>query len=332
MTEKIRILLTGATGLVGRAVAERILREEKYELIAVGGRQKAPEFENRRRPAFFQAAEIADYRTLEPLEKQSEIDVVIHAAGLAHQFGPIAREEFFAVNVRGTENICRLAGKIGARQLINLSSVSVYGNHGALAVGEDFACRPIGDYAESKLAAENRAAELCRQTGIALCTLRLGTVIGEEDRGNLSRLITTIDKGWFFWVGKGRNKKTLIYKNDVAESILKIVEADRRETEIFNLTAEAVEMKAVVEAIVFALGKKKPFFYVPENFLRLLFKLNRKIFPLEKIRAAERSLEKWLADDIYAGEKFYAKYAYLPPTPIGEAIARQVRHYLQSKK
>ena len=113
------------------------------------------------------------------------------------------------VNVEGNETpqFCR-------RQINQtfylISSVAVYGykNNDAAdgnmkKITEDEACFPKGEYAISRLKAEELAVKICRENDIALTILRLATVIGEGDRGNVSRLIEAIDKKRFVMIGKG---------------------------------------------------------------------------------------------------------------------------------
>ncbi|HVE55951.1 MAG TPA: NAD-dependent epimerase/dehydratase family protein, partial [Pyrinomonadaceae bacterium] len=167
---------------------------------------------------------------------------------------------------------------------------------------------------------------------IRLTILRLATVIGEGDRGNTARLITMIDKGRFFWVGKGGNKKSLIYKKDVAEGILKAIKSkENTGTEIYNLTGEAVSMREIVETIARGLNKKIPRIKVPEKFVRGLFSVNKTGLSFEYLKKFEKTFEKWLSDDIFSGRRFYEKFNFKPETTVYEALTKQVDYYLSQK-
>ncbi|MDO9566735.1 MAG: NAD-dependent epimerase/dehydratase family protein [Candidatus Desulfaltia sp.] len=69
-------------------------------------------------------------------------------------------------------------------------------------------CNPVGPYALSKYNAELRAIEISRESGMALTILRLATLYGEEDPGNVGRLMRTLDRGRFLWIGDGSNRKS----------------------------------------------------------------------------------------------------------------------------
>lgn len=331
MSKKKKILVTGASGFVGRAIVKKLQGFDDYETYEFFGKGKEEAQQKLVQRAYY--ADISNPDLFQKAADFAKTDIFIHTAGLAHQFGPVKQEDFWRVNVQGTENACTLASKIGVKHFVLISSVSVYGDYGASDIDETFVCNPIGFYAKSKLESENRALESCAQNGIRLTILRLATVIGENDPGNTSRLITAIDRRRFFWVGDGHNKKSLIYKEDIADGILRLIETEQNfGNEIYNLTAEAITMKEIVEEISRNLGRQAPHLAVPAGLVHKIFQLNKKTVSLEFLKKYEKTFEKWKSDDIFSGRKFYKKYNFRPKTPISEAIARQVKYYLNTKK
>jgi nucleoside-diphosphate-sugar epimerase len=204
-----------------------------------------------------------------------------------------------------------------------ISSVSVYGNYGSLEVTEDFKCNAKGEYAQSKRFSELKAIEICKKNSIKLTVLRLGTVIGENDRGNTARLITQINNNRFIWIGKGKNRKTLVYKKDVAEIIGKIVENEEFEAGTFNLVAKPLAMKKIVEIIFENLGKKKPKIFLPEQIVRKFFIIN-KILNIDLLERLEKIVDKWLSDEIFSGKKIFLQHNLAPKTEIGDALKKQI--------
>ena len=331
MADKRKILITGANGFVGGALLSELQNSGQFEVFGIVGR-KNPAFKLSPAQKIFQA-DISEYETFRETENLKNIDILIHCAGLAHQFGRIEREDFRKVNVRGTENVCRLAQKIGVRHFVSISSVAVYGDYGNQLIDETFECRPLGFYAESKLESERLAIEFCEKNNLRLTILRPSTVIGEGDRGNTARLITTIDKNLFFWIGKGINQKSLIYKTDLAKAILKMLESPEESgTEIYNLTAEAVSMSEIVGTISETLQRRPRRLKIPENLLRAFFLVNKTKLSFERLKKLEKTFEKWLSDDIFDGRKFREKFEFCPETKISEALERQVKYYLRQKK
>jgi len=332
MNEKTKILVSGVAGFVGSSLIDELQKTEKFAVYGLVGKRNQLGINNQAGLEKIFQSDISDYKTLKDAEELKNIEILVHTAGLAHQFGPVKKEDFWRVNVDGTENVCRLAQKIGVRHFILTSSVAVYGNYGKVEIDETFARHPEGFYAQSKLESEEKAREFCDKNNIQLTILRLATVIGEGDRGNTSRLITLIDKGRFIWIGNGVNKKSLIDKADVAKGILRVAEGQLdNETQIYNLTGETVSMREIVTTIARDLNKRTPRLKIPDKLVRGFFRVNKSGFSIEYLKKFEKTFEKWLSDDVFSGKKFNEKYNFKPETTVYEALSKQVNYYLSQK-
>jgi nucleoside-diphosphate-sugar epimerase len=350
----MKVLVTGARGFVGKAIIARLIKsdDDKMEIFRLyGGRpQKTEDSTADDTHSFY--VDITDLDAVLKLKKIGVIDAVIHAAGLAHQFDDLKRENFQSVNVKGTENILELSKQLCVEHFILISSVSVYGNTYNISgkirentkntenVGkkekkeniektEHSECSPEGAYAESKLESEIIARQICEEAGINLTILRLATVIGEEDGGNFLRLIKAIDGRKFFWIGKGTNYKSLIHREDVAGAVFKLLKEKKKGTEIFNVAAEPLRMKEIVETISQSLNKTVSGISFNKNLLKPVFFLNSKILKNRRIEKLRMTVEKWLADDVYSSEKLRREYQYESKISVKEAINREVKWYLR---
>lgn len=332
----MKVLITGANGFVGKSIVREV-SENNFEIFQILNIHS--DSKNLENHTNIYKTDISDYENLISTFKEPRIDICIHAAGLAHQFRKQSKEEFWKVNVRGTENVAKLAVSRKAAHFILLSSVSVYGNqhikgdgsnNGEKKITEQIICNPQNLYAESKYESERAAIRICEANNVALTILRLATVIGEDDKGNVARLINTIDKKRFVWIGKGENQKSLIYKDDVAKACLRVL-GKTSGTEIFNVTGDAVSMKTVVGEIACCLGKKIPDISIPTRLLQRIFLLNSKTFKIKKLEHFAATVEKWLSDDVFSGEKFKKEYGFQAETTISEAIKRQVEKFKKQK-
>jgi nucleoside-diphosphate-sugar epimerase len=167
-----------------------------------------------------------------------------------------------------------------------------------------------------------------------LTILRLATVIGEEDKGNFLHLIRSIDRGFFIWIGKGENRKSLVHREDAARACGKILAVEKVEnngTEIFNLSANFLTMRRIVEIVGEKLEKKIPDIFIPAAFFKPFFQLNAVLFNVEKIKRAERTIAKWLADDVYSAEKLKRVYGFETRVSAEKAIEREVEWYIANK-
>jgi nucleoside-diphosphate-sugar epimerase len=339
---KMKVLVTGARGFVGKAIIEKLRRSEieviEFQSKRLEEGKDLTENEIHRVKKF--NVDITKKDEVLKLKKIGNVNAIVHAAGLAHQFKDVKSEEFRSVNVKGTENILELSKHLNIKHFVLISSVSVYGNEKNSiklpGITEDAECYPGDSYAESKLEAEKITRRICQATGVNLTILRLATVIGEEDRGNFRRLIKAIDKRRFLWIGKGINYKSLIHREDVAGAVCKLLveksvknKEKKIAVEIFNVSAEPLPMKEIVEIIAGALNKSVFNLSVNEKLLRHIFAVNSKTLKNKKIEKVRQTVEKWLADDAYSAQNLKREYDYVPKININEAIIREVKWYLQ---
>lgn len=320
-TFNMNVLVTGASGFIGSNIIS-VLRESDFAVLGLA--RSKPEINV---DADFLEIDITDTIQTQNINVSKKFDAVIHCAGLAHQFGDIKKENFDRVNVTGTKNIVELAVRLQVKQFILISSTAVYGLN-TREVDETFECHPETFYAQSKLKAESVCREICEQNEVALTIFRLTSVLGEKGIGNIPRLINAVYNRRFVWIGNGKNKKSLIYVNDVALACLKIIEAKKNSTETFNLASEPIEMRKLVEIIADEMDRKIPKINIPVNVLRKILGVNRKILKLDSIEKLSVTLEKWISDDIYISDKFINEYNFDFGTTIEEAVRKQCRWFL----
>ena len=318
-------LITGANGFLGR----EILRQAVNHGLSVTATDR---FISSKIPDInFIPADILDPLSLS--KALNGVDCVCHVAGLAHVFNKTEelKASFHDVNVVGTENVARAAADAGIRNFIFISSVSVYGGV-AQGKDEDSLCHPEGPYAKSKWQAEQYLIEFCRKKGMNLTVLRLATLYGEEDPGNVARLIKSIDRGQFIWVGKGENLKSLLYREDTAKACITVIKAPVSGINIYNVSAPPRKMCDIVSAMTQALGKTVPSWHVPA-----LFALNSatimKILLLGRGRLSTMhgTLQKWLADDYYNTAKFCKTFDFQTQVSLEEGIKNEVGWYSDAR-
>lgn len=329
----MKVLITGGNGFVGDAIIKCLI-ENKIDIWLLLNKNSAWNGDEHLKSKIVRADVRYEILTNNfPINLQ--FDAVIHSAGLAHQFGRRDEKDFWDVNVKGTENVLNLAAKLSVKQFILISSVAVYGNSvqknaNENGLDETAECSPEGVYAVTKFEAEKIAQSVCQKNNLNLTVLRLATVIGENDRGNVSRLIQSIEKKRFLWLGKGENRKSLIYKGDVARACLEVLENPEK-SEIYNLSADFVTMNEIVSEIYNALNRKSPKFYIPAKFLSKSLQTVHRISKIERLGKISKTVAKWLSDEMFSGEKFQKRFNFRLSVSIGEAIRREVESYLQTK-
>lgn len=154
-------MVTGASGLLGNAIVERLRRDAA--VLALSNRQSLPGF---------LALDLTEERGLERLRGE-DWDAVVHCAGhRSPDYCETHRAEAFALNAAVPARLAELARSRGAR-LIHISTDYVFpGTHPPY--GEGDACRPVNVYGESKLAGEQGVAA----ADPSACILRIGALYG----------------------------------------------------------------------------------------------------------------------------------------------------------
>lgn len=157
----VRVMVTGASGLLGNAIVERLRRET--EVLAL-----------RRQPGVsgFLPVDLTSERDLARLDDEAW-DAVVHCAGhRSPDYCETHREEAMALNAVAPARLARLARQRGAR-MIHISTDYVFPGT-TPPYREDDPCQPVNVYGESKLEGERRVAE----ADPAACILRIGALYG----------------------------------------------------------------------------------------------------------------------------------------------------------
>ncbi|CAN5667219.1 hypothetical protein BH23GEM10_BH23GEM10_04930 [soil metagenome] len=153
----MNVLVTGGTGVVGRAaISELLQRGHTVRLFTRGAEDDASSWDG---PVEPWPGDVADVQSV--TGAADGCDAVIHIAGIIAEDAPDVT--FRGVNIEGTANVLAEAERAGVRRLIHVSSL-----------GAD---RGESDYHRSKLAGE----EVVRQFDGEWCIARTGAVVGPGD-------------------------------------------------------------------------------------------------------------------------------------------------------
>jgi len=184
---------------------------------------------------------------------------VLHLAGRAHR-SPRSQEEaqeFFRVNADGTRNL--LLGLDRSREapenLVFVSTVAVYGVTGGEGLDEDTPRRATDPYGESKRRAEDLVAEWGRRRGVRIGIVRLPLVAGARAPGNLGAMIRAMGKGYYFGVGDGNARRSMVLARDVAEALFKVAAVGG----VFHLTdGRHPSFRELEDGLSHELGRRPP--------------------------------------------------------------------------
>ena len=196
---------------------------------------------------------------LELLEQETDgIDGIFHQAALASVQDSFSKpEEYNEVNVKGTENILKLAKKNNFK-VVYASSSSVYGNPERIPIRESDSKNPINPYAETKLKKEELATKYS-QIGVKVIGLRYFNVFGKgqskEYAGVLKLFLEKIrDKVPPNINGDGKQFRDFVYVEDVAEANIMSMDSNINH-EFFNVgTNTSITILDLAKTIIKSAG------------------------------------------------------------------------------
>jgi len=209
------ILVTGSNGFVGSELMY-LLAENGYRVIGIDRDNKAI---NRKHPNTI----TGDLKSDEALDAiDDKIDMIIHCAAAKSDFG-ISTEEYFADNVKATENVVKFAESRGIHQIIYYSTVSVYG-HQNHAMDESAELMSNTVYGDTKLEGE-RVVErwLTSDEANKAIMLRPSVIYGENNFANMYNLLDTLYRRPLVMIGKGEHIKSMIARKNLIDLNLFLV-------------------------------------------------------------------------------------------------------------
>ena len=217
----MKILVTGGAGFIGSHITEYLV--QRGDNVTVIDNLKTGQTANLskvNKNINFVNGDIRDYKLLEGLV--NDTDGVFHEAALASvQQSFEMQDEYFDVNVNGTENILKLASEYGFK-VVYASSSSVYGNPKHVPTKENHDRKPLNPYAETKLE-EELLAEKYSEMDVSVIGLRYFNVFGrrqsKEYAGVIKLFLEKIQQNKNPKVnGDGLQTRDFVYIEDVVKA------------------------------------------------------------------------------------------------------------------
>lgn len=173
------ILVTGGAGYIGSHVV-RLLLEQGQKVVVIDnlssgltsriGAAKLVELD-------LAAEEATDKLTA--LMRAEQVSAVIHLAARKQVGESVTKPEwYFEQNIGGMAHLLEAMHEVGVDRLVFSSSAATYGMPDTDFVNEDFNCKPINPYGQTKLIGEWMAANASRAWGLRAVNLRYFNVAG----------------------------------------------------------------------------------------------------------------------------------------------------------
>lgn len=267
----MRIGITGATGLIGGALASE-LAGRGHEVVALTRRAGAPDG----LPAGVRSAQwnpgagAADAGLTGVLE---ELDALVHLAGepVGKRWTPARKRAIRESRVGGTKTLVAALGAAGNRpaRFLAASAVGYYGPRGDEELAED--APPGTDFLAEVCTEWEDASAGARQGGIETVLMRIGVVLSPRG-GALATMLPPFRMGVGGRIGSGRQWMPWIHLADVVAAMVHLLEAPAGSLEpVYNLTAPNPVNNADFTSALGRALRRPTIFPVPGFGMRLAF-------------------------------------------------------------
>ena len=246
-------VITGGAGFIGSHIAEQLVNTgHNVTIIDNLSNGKKENLSKIIEKIKFVNGDIRDFDLLKNILKN--IDGVFHQAALASVQESFSKEqEYHDVNVKGTENILKLA-KESDFKVVYASSSSIYGNPEKIPIEETDQKNPINPYAVTKLDDENLAIKYAKM-GVRVIGLRYFNVFGEKQSstyaGVIKKFVKKVRNNEAPIInGDGQQTRDFVYVGDVVNANILAMNSNV-DHEFFNIgTATTITVLELANLII----------------------------------------------------------------------------------
>jgi len=282
-----RILITGATGFIGRALVPALLARGHQVISAV-------------RPGHETTQAGTEARLVGDIGPDTDwraaldgVEAVVHLAARVHVMRETGRDPeaiYRQTNAEGTRRLAVEAAGAGVKRLVFLSTVKVNGEQTpAGPFTEADRPRPAGPYALSKWAAEEALFEVAAKTSIETVILRPPLVYGEGVGGNFLSLLKLCRSAPPLPFSALGNARSLIYLGNLVDAIARALEHPAAAGKTFLVRdGEDLSTPELIRRTAAALGRPTRFFPLPLYFVRFLAGIAGKSAAIERLLGSLR--------------------------------------------
>jgi len=261
LTENDLVLVTGATGLVGSHVAER-LRQLGVRTRAIA----RPSADTSLLRSWSVEIVPGDLTEAASLATAAEgVTVVVHCAAKVGDWGPI--DDYRKVNVDGLAALLDAVQRTGLlKRFVHISSLGVYEarDHHGTDESTPPSLSGIDGYTRTKAESEKLVLDRVQETNLAAVVLRPGFIYGPRDRTVLPRILSRMKDGSFKYLGSGKQLLNNTYVDNVVEAVLLAIRRDDVIGEVFNITdGRLVSKREFASGIARRAGLPEPTKSVP---------------------------------------------------------------------
>jgi UDP-glucose 4-epimerase len=270
-----RILVTGASGFVGRALVNEFAAQG--ESVRAAMRQPADVF-----PKSVEVVAVSDLtRPVEWRALLKDVTTVIHLAGIAHSSTELAESVYDRVNRLATAELASAAHRGSIRQLVFVSSIRAQtGPAAGQILRETDSPHPTDAYGRSKLAAEDAV----RASNVPFTILRPVLVYGSGVKGNMRRLLEVSRSPWPLPFGLFRQRRSLLARQNLVGAIRFVTRSPQTAGETYIVADPSpLTLGEIIAAMRTGQGRSPGLLPIPVTLIGLGLKATRRTDQWERL-------------------------------------------------
>ena len=255
----MKFVITGGAGFIGSHIAKHLVdKNHTVTLVDNLSRGRLENLSKIKEEIVFRKMDILDFDSLK--------EVIFNSDGIFHQAALTSvpesftqKEKYHNVNVKGTENIFKLAKEF-RKKVVYASSSSIYGNTTTIPIHENSEKNPINPYGVTKLDDE-KLAKKYHNLGLSVIGLRYFNVYGIGQTNDYAGVITkfidqiNLNKSPIIF-GDGTHTRDFISVEDIAKANLLSMES-KTDFSFLNVgTGISTSIKELAEVMIELSGKK----------------------------------------------------------------------------
>ncbi|MFV3304334.1 UDP-glucose 4-epimerase family protein [Pseudomonas sp. NY15181] len=318
----MKVLLTGATGFVGRGMLALLCAEPGVG-VRIAVRRLPDEL-----PGGIECVHIEGLSASQCWEEAVRgIDVVIHAAARVHVMDERAADpltEFRAVNVEATRELARQAVAVGVKRFVYVSSIKVNGEETepGQPYRADSVANPQDPYGQSKLEAEQMLFALAEETGLEVVVVRPPLVYGPGVKANFASLMGALQRRLPLPFAAIDNRRSLVARDNLVDLLLLCARHPAAAGRVF-LASDGQDLSTaqLCRELSEALGVHPRLLPVPALALRTLGLLSGRSQQVQRLLGS-------LQVDISSTRQVLD---WQPPVPVKQAIRETAQWYRERR-
>ncbi len=266
----MKVLVTGATGFVGRALVAQLVAQGRVEVLALTRQIPANPV---RGAKYLGGGDLSSQTQWQPV--LAGVHAIVHTAARAHVLHDRAADplaEFRRVNVAGALRLAEQAAEMGVRRFVFVSSIGVNGVQSppGKVFSEADQPNPHNAYALSKWEAEQGLLRIAAKTGMKVVIIRPPLVYGPGAPGNFGSLMRWLRRGIPLPLGAIHNQRSLVALDNLVDLIVTCLTHPAAANQTFLVSdGEDLSTTQLLRRMGAALGKPARLIPVPVLALRL---------------------------------------------------------------